>query len=378
MSDEVVLLAVGDVEVRPTGLVLETAGMDADEQLDLVRPILAGGDITFGQLETPISNRNSPRRTAHSADTILDPDACARVLVNGGFDVMSFAGNHTSDMGFDAISDTLEAAKRHGLMLMGAGMDIHEAREPAIVERNGTKVGFLAYASVVPPDAEAREDKPGMAPVRATTRYEQFDWQPGTPPKIISEAVPEDLKAMVGDIEKLRPQVDVLAVSFHWGIHFEPATVAMYQYEVGHAAIDAGADMILGHHAHILKPIEVYKGKPIIYSMGNFVFDCSYSRMERWDIVAHYGVVMDPELPGYGMPYDSQKTVIVKARIQAGKVRQVSLIPCWINKKVQPEPLPASDPRGEQWLQYLQWMCKSQRIPTTFRREGDEIVVDLG
>ncbi len=377
MADEIILAAVGDIEVRPTGQVPESVGWDADEQFDLVRSILVEADLTFGQLETPVSNRNTPVRPGATPPTPLDPDACVAALMRGGLNVMSFAGNHTSDMGPDAIADTLKAADEHGLILMGAGMNIAQAREPAIIELKGTKIGFLAYASVVPEDGEAREDKPGMAPVRATTRYEKIDWQPGSPPKVISEALPEDLSAMIADIEKLRSLVDVLAVSFHWGIHFEAATVAMYQREVGHAAVDAGADIILGHHSHILKPIEVYNGKAIIYSMGNFVFDCSYSRMSKWNIVDHYGVVMDPEKPAYGMPYDSQKTMIVQAHIADKKIQSVGFLPCWINKKVQPEPLAASDPRSEDVLRYMDWMCKSQRMPTTFHREGDEIVIDL-
>ena len=339
MAYELIMVAVGDIEVRPTGQVMESRGWDADEQFDLVRPILADADITFGQLETPLSNRNAkpPHKGPDHVD--LDPDFGARTLVKGGMKVMSFAGNHTSDMGPDAIRDTLDAVAKVGLPVMGAGMNIQEARKPAIVERNGTKVGFLAYCSVVPPDAEATETRPGMAPVRATTRYEQLDWQPGSPPLIISEAFPEDLAAMVADIEKLRPQVDVLAVSYHWGIHFEQATIAMYQREVAHAAIDAGADIILGHHAHILKPIEVYKDKPVFYSMGNFVFDASYSRMQGWNITDHYRFDMDPEIPMYGQPVDSQKTMIVKCTIANGKIQRVAYIPCWINKKVQPEPL---------------------------------------
>jgi poly-gamma-glutamate synthesis protein (capsule biosynthesis protein) len=351
--------------------------MDADEQFDLVRPILRAGDVTFGQLETPLSNRNAPLRPGGEPRQSLDPDAGAKTLVSGGFDIMSFAGNHTSDMGPDAISDTIAAAHRHGLPLVGAGMNIGEARTPVIVERKGTRIGFVAYCSVVPLDAEATEERPGMAPLRATTRYEQFDWQPGTPPRIISEADPNDLEAMVLDIRNLRHEVDVLAVSYHWGIHFEPASIAMYQPQVAYAAIDAGADVILGHHAHILKPIEVYKGKPIFYSMGNFIFDASYSRMQRWNITSFYGFDMDPELPAYGQPVDSQKTMIVKCTVVEGNVKRAAFIPCWINRKVQPDPLPASEPRSVEVLRYMEWMCRNQRIPTKFVREGNEIVIDL-
>ena len=114
--------------------------------------------------------------------------------------------------------------------------------------------------------------------MRASTFYEQVDWQPGTPPRIVTLANKDDLAAMVEDIKKVRPLVDVLIMSIHWGVHHVPAVIAMYQKEVGHAAIDAGVDIILGHHAHILKAVEVYKGKVIFYSIGNFVVPPLFDR----------------------------------------------------------------------------------------------------
>jgi hypothetical protein len=99
--------------------------------------------------------------------------------------------------------------------------------------------------------------------------------------------------------------------------------------------------------------------------------------MSKWDIVDHYRVVMDPEVPAYGMPYDSQKTMILKCVIGDKNIQRVSFIPCWINGKVQPEPLPAPDPRSGDVLRYMRWMCDAVRFGTTFHREGDEIVVDM-
>jgi poly-gamma-glutamate synthesis protein (capsule biosynthesis protein) len=253
---------------------------------------------------------------------------------------------------------------------------------------------------VVPRGFEAREDKSGLAPVRATTSYEQVDWQAGTPPRIVTKANPDDLAAMIEDIKKLRPSVDVLVVSMHWGVHFVPAVIAMYQYEVGHAAIDAGADIIIGHHAHILKGIEVYKGKVIFFSLCNFqmdmfldgpvarqmaaaqnrpaTFSATIDSQNRrvgpgLDPARRYEV--DPDYPTYACPIDSQKTILVKCNIADKKIQRVAFLPLWMSKEGKPEPLSHSDPRSDEVYHYMEWLCKDQRLDTKFSREGDEVVV---
>jgi len=208
--------------------------------------------------------------------------------------------------------------KESGVSVIGAGRNIAEARQPVVVERNGARIGFLGYCSVVPKGFEAGPEKAGVAPVRATTSYEQVDWQPGAPPRIISRPNPDDLEAMLADIKKLRPQVDVLVVSMHWGVHFVPALVAAYQREVGHAAIDTGADIVVGHHAHILKGIEVYKGKAIFFSLCNFASDWSSTKVRQTLWHQFYGWEIDPAYPDYAYPIDAQKTILVKCTI-AGK-----------------------------------------------------------
>ena len=158
-----------------------------------------------------------------------------------------------------------------GKHVIGAGKDAEEARKPAIVERNGVKIAFLAYCSVL---------RDGQAPGKArresrrcartpTTCPEEF--QPGTPPQDHHRAVRGGRAALQEDIRKAKQQADVVIMSIHWGLRHVPKTICTYQPPVAHAAIDAGADLILGHHAHSIKAVEVYKGKVCFYSIGNFM-----------------------------------------------------------------------------------------------------------
>jgi poly-gamma-glutamate capsule biosynthesis protein CapA/YwtB (metallophosphatase superfamily) len=337
-----------------------------DEQFDLTRAILESADITFGQLETPLSNRGKRQLFAGLGGgawegEAFDPLAQAKVLRRAGFDVMSFAGNHTLDRSEASMFDTVDAMHEVGVELVGVGHDIDEARRPVVLERKGTKVGFLAYCSVIPKGYEATATRSGIPPLRARTFYEQVDWQPGTPPKRHSYCYGEDLSAMVADIERLRPEVDVLVVSYHWGVHFEPGTIAMYQFEASHAAIDAGADLILGHHAHIMKGVEVYKGKAIFYSLNNYVL---FARDEHERI-----------LTADSPPTDSQKTLMVKALIRNGELEQVRVVPIWFDYRVIPEAPPASDWRNDSVYDYMRWCCEFENLDTKFERDGDELVV---
>ncbi len=384
-ENTVTLVAVGDVGPKRA---------NAEELFDSTRSILRGADITFGQLESNLSLRGTQQ--LHMGLGSIAHPRVANALTDAGFDVMSFASNHTLDYSEEALLDTLDVMKRNKIEVIGTGRDIFEARRPAIFERKKTRVGFLAYCSVVPKGFDARENKSGVAPLRASTSYEQADWQPGTPPRIITKAFPDDLNAMVKDIQSLRQEVDVLVVCMHWGVHFVPSVIAMYQYEAGHAAIDAGADIIIGTHAHILKGIEVYRGKAIFFSLCNFCMDLPIAgpvanemaaAMQRPVItdveidhqnycrIGHYTWEVDPEYPTYAFPADSRKSILVKCQISDKKLRRVSFLPLWISKKGQPEPLSQADPRSEEVLNYMKWLCKDQRLDTEFVRDRDEIRV---
>jgi poly-gamma-glutamate synthesis protein (capsule biosynthesis protein) len=251
------------------------------------------------------------------------------------------------------------------------------------------KFGFLAYCSVLRPNCQAGETSPGIAPMRAYTHYLQTDFQPGTPPKILTFPYQEDLDNMLADIRAAKAQCDILVVGYHWGVHAQTGTIAMYQPEVAKAAIDAGADMIMGSHPHRLKAIEIYKGKPICYSLGNFVFD-----QPRW--VLDEGRRRSPEHKAhmenqkwkydpdyeewYAVPAENRMTMMMKIDIDPEKksIERVAFLPILINKRAQPEVLKNGDPRFDDVVGYVQEITESQGIATSYRVEDDEVVVEAG
>ena len=178
-----------------------------------------------------------------------------------------------------------------GVLHTGAGPNLAAARAPAIVERNGLRVGVLQRSSVYwPTDHEARDDSPGIAVLRGHTAYQVPQGRlhagippanrPGVPPEIITWADPAYVAEFRKDIEALRPQVDILVASCHWGLGREPM---QYMTEIGHAAIDAGADIVMGHGPHYSLPVEVYKGRPIYYGLGNLCFKTGHGGRKHAD-----------------------------------------------------------------------------------------------
>jgi len=344
MSEQVTLLAVGDVALRVTAPETQLAG---------IRPLLRAADVAFGQLETPLTNEGTrqlfPGFRGASGNADRDADAAAGVLADAGFTVMSFAGNHTMDRSAPAMLASVAAAEGRGVRIVGVGENLAAAREPVIVKSGGTTIGFLAYCSVLPRGYDATQVRAGVAPLRARTFYEQVDWQAGTPPRIVTTTHSGDLAGLRDDIKRLREQVDVVVVSMHWGIHFEAGTIADYQYEAAHAAVDAGADVILGHHGHVIKGIEYYKDKPIFYSLGNVTL------LPRGE--AGEPLTADGRL-------DAQMTMIAKLTFEDGKVSRVAIIPCWLDLRLEPEVIPPDDDRFAGFLAYLR---RVNDIPSTPR-----------
>ena len=299
---------------------------------------------------------------------------------------MSFAANAAMYYGWEGLFDTLDILKKNNIAVVGAGKNIEEARRPAILKRDGTRVGFLAYLSVTRTDLVfAEEDIPGCAPLRSSNFYQQVDRQPGTPPLIITKLFPEDKEAMEEDIKKLRPQVDVLVVSMHCGVHHVPAMIAMYQKEAAYAAIDAGADLVLQHHAHILKGIEVYKGKVIFYGLGNFasehILDSSGKLVVTPSIRfkrEFYGVKSEPGYEKYPYHRDAPKTLIVKAYIQDRKIQKITYIPAYIKPTREPEVVTRKNPQAQEVFDYVVNISQSEGLKVSFSWEGDEVLVGEG
>jgi len=353
-----------------------------DSIFDGVREVLDKGELVFGQLELCLTDKGSP--AAQCRLPMRCHPSGGGAIKRAGYDVISFATNHCMDWGREGFSDTLDVLKRNGLNVIGAGEDIFEARKPYIAEINGAKVGFLGYNSILPQDYYATEDRPGCAPLRGHTLYEQIEHdQPGTPCRIHTFPHRGDLNAMLEDIDALRPKVDILVMSFHWGLHFIPAVLADYQRDIAYAAIDRGADIILGHHPHILKAIEVYKGKVIFYSLGNFAldtpdkFDSNVTKRKSHEAIKN----LNPDMAKGGriMPRDSYKTIICRADIIDGQLKNVGFIPVLIDEgSSNPRVLSPEEPAFNEVVDYLRQIGEDQGIYTGFTPKGDYVLITEG
>ncbi len=216
--------------------------------------VLRGGDIAFVNVESPLTAGGEP---ANKDFVFRGPLAGAQGLRDAGVDVVSLANNHVFDYGATGLSDTLAALRQANVSSTGAGENEAAARTAAVLERNRLRIAFLAYVNALPDsgsgfvveDTKATAGRPGVA------------W-------LSPDAVTADVKAA-----KLTS--DVVVVSMHTGTEYQEAPTEL-QVASAHAAIDAGASLVLGSHPHVLQGIERYRGGLIVYSLGNLVFDFDY------------------------------------------------------------------------------------------------------
>jgi hypothetical protein len=372
---DIVLYAVGDV------------GPDRPKPSTMfqhVTDVLRLGDIAFCQLEVNISNRGVVG--VQGASGTRDPQTAAAIK-DAGFNVISFASNHCLDAGLEAFFDTIDNLKEQGVRVIGVGRNIEEARRPEIIEVKDTKIAFLAYNSVLREGYWAEDNSPGCAPIRVWTLYEPVDsHQPGLPSRM-THTFPhrDDLKAMVADVKKAKSQADLVVVSMHCGIRMMPSAIAEYQIDIAHAAVDAGADLILQHHAHMQRGIEVYSGKVIFYGLGNFAVEIYFMTKEwaagtigREDIkyLNPDWKPPYPDHPSYPFPPDSRKTVIVKCTISNKEINKVSFLPAYINKQADPEILAPDDERFGEVVRYVEEITRDQGLDTTYTVDGNEVIIN--
>ncbi len=243
-SPPVRLAFAGDLAMAITvGLNLEaqargkrsSPGVEPGYPFAAVRERIAAADLAIGNLECVVS----PKGTPHSPfNTFRAPPEAIPSILAAGFDVVSIANNHAMDFGDEALADMRARLEREGLPYVGRGTRSNTPEEPLIREIRGLKVGLY-----------------GLYDVPYQVAY-----------------------AMV---RKARPAVDVLIVFNHWGREDHPEPVP-YQRRLGHGLIDAGADIVVGTHAHVVQPEEWYRGKLIFYGLGNFVFaGMAYDELHR-------------------------------------------------------------------------------------------------
>lgn len=348
-------------------------GFPIERYTELVRPVLAQADFRFVNCMRTYSTRGV---FGEEARQVCQPLAMADVFSPELFDGITMANNHSYDSGPDAMLDTRALFQQRGLQVTGAGRDLAEARRPAIVERNGVKVGYLGYTSVGPPGSTAGVDKPGVANLRVLTEYETRG--PHTPVRIRTQPQADDLAMLLDDIKALRRQVDVVILAFHAGVIRLPRVIPDYQVAVAHAAIDAGADLVVGHSPHIPKAIEVYKGKAIFYSLGVFAMTKPFAAPSWSEPAWMHGSVrnhtdLDPDYPF--MPYGEACTLslLAKAKVAGKGNLKVSFLPMAIDRQYRPGVLHQADPRFDRIVKYMAWA--SEDMPHRFEVVGDEVMV---
>ena len=276
-----VLMLTGDINLMNV--------TDPDVPFARVKDTLRQADVLFGNLECcfhePVAGHSLDREGFHA------PLASAQALVIGGFRAVGNANN--VNYGEEAIRSSLRRLDSIGVPYTGAGLDREAARAPAIVAHEGLRFGFVQRTSVYwATGHEAAEKSPGVAVLTGRTAYEPMLQarragvppanRPGLPPAILTWADSRSLAEFTGDLRALRARADVVVASHHWGLAED---VLDYQVEIAHAAIDAGADVVMGHGPHYACAIEMYRGKPIFYGLGSFSFHTGHGGRAHGDWV---------------------------------------------------------------------------------------------
>ncbi|WP_067892722.1 CapA family protein [Actinomadura chibensis] len=259
------LTIVGDVVAAgwPRRPVVDPAG-PGDSAFGLLR----GGDVTIGNLEAPFTESG---RRAEKLVAMRAPASGARELAAFGFDLVSLATNHALDYGAEGMRDTVRALDDAGVRHAGFGESASEATRPRVVTAGGRSLAFFSFCSALPLGFNATADRPGIGAIRVRQTFEFdsgfLDETPGTPPFVRSGAHEPDVRLAETLIGEAKRDNDLVAVALHWGVPFcylpeAQGPLAQYQRPLALRLIDAGADLVIGHHPHCLHPVEFYPIMP--------------------------------------------------------------------------------------------------------------------
>lgn len=275
------LIAVGDI--MPGRYVEDvTHQYGYDYPYAATRAYLQEGDVVFANLESPLTDG---ARVPDGGMTFRADVPNAQALRDAGITVVSLANNHMMNAGAAGIDDTLAALDSAGVLHTGAGDTYDEAHAPVRVQIRGVEVAVFAYVEpgLAPPSAAATADRPGLALMRE-----------------------EDVAT---DIRSVRMSVDAVVISMHAGTEY--TTVPTFtQRSLARAAIDAGADVVIGHHSHWVQETEEYGGGIILYGLGNFVFDQQWSQETREGVVATFTLTQDD------VPDATYRAIVIDDRTQ--------------------------------------------------------------
>lgn len=254
------ILFAGDIMIadnRGTGILVKRFN-DPNYPFLKIADTMRAADITFANLEGPIAEEGRGFKAGSRYSFRMEPRIVEGLLF-AGFDVLSLANNHIWDYSRVALEDTVDILNNNNIAPVGAGKSEEEANAPVIKTIGDTRVAFLAYTTLYRPPyggyayVEAQGKNAGMS---------KFDR--------------EEIIKKITELKSSK-RADIVVISFHWGIEYESQS-NNDQQKIAHELIDAGADMIIGHHPHVPQEIEHYKEGWIAYSLGNFVFDQDFSK----------------------------------------------------------------------------------------------------
>jgi len=263
-----------------------------------VYELIRSADLALGNFEMPLTDRGTP---VQKLLNIRAPASIALGVPVLGFDVLTIANNHAVDCGWEGLVDTREGLQAGGIAVIGIGETRDLAAGPLVREVAGLRIGIVAFSCLTPPGTSAGPDRPGISPIHIVTAYEVDPWyqmeEPGDPSVVrVRTAVrPDDLDWAGGLVSRTKAECDLVIVTIHWGFG-SGETLADYQMPLARALVEAGADVVHGHHPHAIHGIGFHRGKPIFFSAGTFIgqqvfLDASPQVKDLWAAMSADGYV---------------------------------------------------------------------------------------
>ncbi|MDH4107950.1 MAG: CapA family protein [Gammaproteobacteria bacterium] len=362
----------GPYEIALAGdLVLDAP--DPDHWLSGIAGALQSVDLAIGHVEVPHTTRGA-ELTGDVPAPGAAPEAIAALRRNG-FSAVTLAGNHIADQGAAGIEDTLSALADAGLAACGAGPDLEYARSPAYLPLDGCTVAILSYNCVGPEASWASDDRAGCAFLRIETE----DGSPVAPLAPLQRVGADARRVLGTDVRKARARADIVIVALHKGIVHTPVTLAAYERPLAHLAVDCGADIVASHHAHIVKGIEVYRGKPIFHGLGNACVvtralapDQAHPERAAWARRRRELFGFEPD-PAYELaPFHPEATNAMLGRVSwtPGERLQFGIVP--VHVEAPGRPVLASGARAREVVAYVERITQAAGLPELhFEPAGD-------
>lgn len=296
--ETITLSLVGDIFMDGSlKALIERNGIDYP--WEMVKEYFQKDDITIANLETSITTRGE--KWEDKLYNFRSDPKNLPAMKDAGIDLVSLANNHTLDYGYEGFLDTLDYLDKYEIKSVGGGRNKDEALQGVILEKKGVKIGVLGFSRVVP----------------------HVDWYATSKRPGIVGAYDVHINQVIDRVREMKKDVDILVLAIHWG---EEGSIIPRQKEIdlGRMLIDNGVDIVMGHHPHVLQGIEIYKGKPIFYSLGNFVFS---SKSEI-----------------------TKETMIAQVIIKDKSIERIHIVPCTIDNG---RPIPVSRDKLEEKIGYI-------------------------